>query len=358
MDDSSIMMVDELLNFVKDERNFSDGIHSLNASDLFNSDSPCSFGSPGTTYSPKDEQFNSDVDTNSDTPFDPNDFFNDNYKSEVSYSSFSSPSNRDTPSPSISNGSGSDQSTYDYLQINQKSSKINLTQTISPQIAQPISFLNQIITPTQTSVTNAPVQVIQGTLIPIQTVALTSSHNTMITNTNGTQTKKIKIQPKPVTTASIQKPVIKPKTIVLSANDYNSLMQKCKIQQTNGDQTKIQPITLKTTTASAIQSSGKIAPSINMPIKTNAMQLQSIAFKENERTNQPIVVHRPSFIKPKDTDDRAVKKQMRMIKNRESACLSRKKKKEYVTSLENRISDLTKENKQLKNVSIFDIIHN
>ncbi|XP_021967933.1 uncharacterized protein LOC110863030 isoform X2 [Folsomia candida] len=52
-------------------------------------------------------------------------------------------------------------------------------------------------------------------------------------------------------------------------------------------------------------------------------------------------------------DVQALKRHIRMIRNRESASLSRKKKKEYVTGLEDRIKGLEKENEGLKRENIF-----
>merc|ERR550517_158676 len=63
----------------------------------------------------------------------------------------------------------------------------------------------------------------------------------------------------------------------------------------------------------------------------------------------PLVAGLPTVTSSGTEEVRNLKRQQRMIKNRESACISRKKKKEYVTNLEDQIKALSSENTLLRN---------
>lgn len=266
MDDPSMMLVDDILEIIKNEPD-------LEKADL---DSNDAINIYDTIKQAKHVDGISVTNEISDTIIDPNEFFNDMYKSEVDYSStYSSPlSYRSTPSPTTSNSShGSDLMNNDYnMALNQSEKSINMykfansrpmdaqsilqsqqinqnnvnleTPPISPPSDQiispsplsaaaahtePLSFIQSASHIAQTVpiinhvVTNAPdapnpINIIQGTLIPITTVSLSTSQATAsnILSAHSLQTKEIKIQPKPIAIAT--KPnasiVMKTSTIV------------------------------------------------------------------------------------------------------------------------------------------------
>lgn len=403
IDNSNFMLIDDLLSYVKCESNLNDSTNNRSADTMqYNLNGIDVMSSSTIKNEICDVAMQNDFIGNiGDTVIDPNDFFNDMYKSEVEYSptTYSSPSHRSTPSPTTSNGSVSDSSmSTDYngcyvpheipntmFQTNEKA--FQYTTPAANRIEQPIININHIetppISPTNSNdsiLANLPnmtympakqialspvvnrvittpavpnknkINIIQGTLIPITAVSLATP---TLTHANkpimATQAKKVKIQPKPISvvTQSVPTPIVQPvglNKLIITPNMHikaippmsaDNECKKPRIQPAFDDK-KLMLLKGQNTSGNVITLDAITNQQLPAMITSNG--LSKMASKQKS-------------IKT-DIDDKTMKKQMRMIKNRESACLSRKKKKVYLTTLEVRLMNLSKENQELRTVRI------
>ncbi|XP_017865492.1 PREDICTED: uncharacterized protein LOC108615491 [Drosophila arizonae] len=148
----------------------------------------------------------------------------------------------------------------------------------------------------------------------------------------------------------------KTKTIFLSTNDYKALMDKINLNGSKGAKingsvkTHIPKIVMKT-------GNPKIKGHQNVDASTcptltqspsNIVKNQSQLPHSNLKREISMESESSNFHFRNTIDEKMFKKQQRMIKNRQSASMSRKKKKEYVVSLETRLHNLEKENSTLK----------
>ncbi|XP_055540823.1 cyclic AMP-dependent transcription factor ATF-6 alpha [Wyeomyia smithii] len=246
---------------------------------------------------------------------DPDMFLNGIVKRE-SESDCSSSSRRNTPSPSDSNKSFESYPSSGYGSY--ESGNTNYVSFDSPPVSPE-------------SLSNAPCNVVRIGTAQIPTVQRSPCFG------NLSDLKKIKLPPKGSLNSVISKGVTK-KTIVLTAEDYQNLVKNIKNRSSNGT------ILIKATPASNLLPSVIRKPVLPKPVLQPTATLTTLQEKKPDST--------PALVKPSidgPINERIIKRHQRMIKNRESAYLSRVRKKEYVTSLEQQLDVLTKENQYLKN---------
>ncbi|XP_071097689.1 cyclic AMP-dependent transcription factor ATF-6 beta-like isoform X2 [Haliotis cracherodii] len=166
------------------------------------------------------------------------------------------------------------------------------------------------------------------------TIIINTAGNTLlpnlqpnVVNINSILNSKIKIQPKPseggttLAQPKSQAQSVPAKPLVLTGEEFAKL--------TAAGTLRFQP-------------PGEVKGIAVPPKQPQQQQQQTVV-----TTVQPCMSPPPGMIQV-DGEGKALKRQQRMIKNRESASLSRKRKKEYLTGLESRLKGFSTENQKLK----------
>lgn len=166
----------------------------------------------------------------------------------------------------------------------------------------------------------------------------------------GRVTKTMKIQPKVMSPAAAQPPQPQVISIMNSSSVPKLTLPKTAVTRAiSGSNTRIVQVKAPPPASHPPPSTTPIPSPLSSILTPQVSSSATVGTPAPPAPLAPLApALTPGMKQGSIPDLKAFKRQQRMIKNRESASLSRKKKKEYLTSLEASISDLQKENQKLK----------